>query len=58
VNDHEVEVPIPHHYVWMTEGYEQRGMMFKRYVEDYIKNNFPDLEFIRIVGMNAKCTKK
>jgi hypothetical protein len=58
VKDHEVEIPIPSDYVWMTAGYEQRGKLFKRYVMDYIKANFPDLKFIRIVGMNTICTKK
>jgi hypothetical protein len=51
-------VPIPSHYVWMTAGYQERAKLFKRYVEDYVKNNFPDLEFIRIAGMTAICQRK
>jgi hypothetical protein len=49
------EEPIPYCYVWLTEGYEKRGELFKSYVDGYIKNNFPDLKLKRIVGMTAIC---
>ena len=53
-----MEVTIPHDYLWMTEGYKNRGKLFKQYVEGYIKNNFPDLELEKIVGMKAICKRK
>ncbi len=49
---------IPHCYIWMTEGRQNRGEVFKRYVEGYIRNTHHDWHLIRIEGMKAVCEKK
>jgi hypothetical protein len=51
----EERVPIPYCYVWMTEGYNERGKLFKQYVTGYIKSNFPGLTLVKIEGMTAIC---
>lgn len=52
------EVLIPEIYVWMTEGYDDRGKLFKRYVEGYLKKSYPHLKLIKIVGMKAICERR
>jgi len=49
---------IPHCYLWMTEECQNRGGLFKRYVEGYIRNTHPTWRMIRIEGMKAVCEKK
>lgn len=56
--DDEIEVSIPHRYVWLTEGLANIGTLFKRYVTGYIKSNYPELDFVRIEGMKAICKRK
>lgn len=51
-------VPIPYCYVWLTKGYHDRKKLFRQYVQGYIKKNEPDLQLVRIEGMEAICTKK
>ncbi|WP_338788779.1 hypothetical protein [Metabacillus sp. FJAT-53654] len=52
------EVDIPFEFLWMTDGYHDRGKLFKEYVEGYIKNYFPHLEFVKIEGMKAICERR
>ncbi|MCM3651300.1 hypothetical protein [Metabacillus litoralis] len=52
------EVPIPHCYVWMTQGVPNRAKLFKNYVVDYLKAYEPHLELVKIEGMKAVCRKK
>jgi len=47
------EVTIPHFYVWMTEGYQNRGDMFKGYVKGYIAKTYPGYDLIKIQEMTA-----
>ena len=56
--DDEVEVTIPQCYVGMTEGLNERGKRFKAYVQGYIKANYPELVFVKIVGMKVICKRK
>ncbi|WP_078430459.1 DUF6906 family protein [Alkalihalobacterium alkalinitrilicum] len=51
------KIPIPQCYIWMSEGYSNRGILFKRYVEGYIAKSFPDMRLIRISGMTAICER-
>lgn len=51
------KVTIPHCYVWMTAGANNRGVLFKKYVEDYLKKTDPDLKLIKIEGMIAICER-
>lgn len=52
------EVAIPHCYVWMTAGSNNRKALFIKYVEGYISSSFPDLRLVRIQGMKAICERK
>ncbi len=49
---------IPNCYVWMTEGCQNRGEKFKRYVEGYIRNTHHGWRLVRIEGMKAVCEKE
>jgi hypothetical protein len=57
-NNRTEEFPIPHDYLWMTEGYENRGSLFKGYVEAYIEKTYPEYQFIKIEGMKAICQRR
>ncbi|WP_157049674.1 hypothetical protein [Thalassobacillus sp. C254] len=46
-------VTIPYCYVWLTKGYENRGVLFKHYVESYVKRTYPEMELVKIQGMKA-----
>lgn len=52
------EFPIPHCYLWMTEGYERRGELFKGYVKAYIETTYPEFLLIKIEGMKAICQRR
>lgn len=52
------KIPIPDCYIWMTEGYENRGRLFKKYVHYYIKKSYPEIELVKIQGMTAICERK
>jgi hypothetical protein len=52
------EFPIPHDYLWMTAGYENRGSLFKGYVEAYIEKTYPEFRLLKIEGMKAICQKR
>ncbi|WP_035346719.1 DUF6906 family protein [Halalkalibacter hemicellulosilyticus] len=54
----EHKIPIPHDYKWMTEGYENRAALFKKYVLGYLAKSHPELTLIRIEGMTAICERK
>ncbi|MGG3803131.1 hypothetical protein [Metabacillus fastidiosus] len=48
-------VPIPHCYVWLTEGYHDCPKLFKEYVEGYVQSI--GYQLIEIKGMDAICKK-
>ncbi|MCP3026636.1 hypothetical protein [Halobacillus sp. A5] len=52
------EVPIPYHYVWMVQDHQDPGKSFKRYVDAYVRHNFPGWGLVRINGMKAQINKK
>lgn len=54
----EIELTIPEHYVWMTEGYKNRTKLFKQYVDGYIRNSYPNLTLVRIEKMKAICERR
>ncbi|MED4455935.1 hypothetical protein [Metabacillus fastidiosus] len=49
-------VPIPHSYVWLTEGYHDRPKLFKQYVAGYVQSI--GYQLIEINGMNAICERR
>ncbi|WP_096201919.1 hypothetical protein [Bacillus sp. FJAT-45350] len=51
------EITIPYCYVWMTEGYENRGQLFKGYVEGYVSRVAPGYRLVKIKGMKAICAR-
>ncbi|MDQ0299677.1 hypothetical protein J2S78_002097 [Salibacterium salarium] len=51
-------VPIPGFYVGLTEGCEDRGRLFKQYVQGYIKRTYPEMNLIKIEGMTAICERR
>jgi hypothetical protein len=52
------EIPIPQFYLDLTQGYANRGKLFKQYVMGYIKKSYPHMRFVRIEGMNAICERE
>ena len=57
----EIEVIIPHFYLWMTEHIrdrDKRTELFNKYVEGYVKLHYPNLKFVRIEQMKAICERK
>lgn len=54
----EYKVLIPHEYLWLTEGYENRAEMFKGYVLGYIAKSYPEYTLVKIEGMTAICERK
>lgn len=48
-------VPIPHIYLKITEGSQNRAELFKSYVNGYIKRSYPGYEVLKIEGMKAIC---
>lgn len=55
---YQYEIPIPHDYIWITQGYKNRGELFKGYVKAYLQRSYPEMEFIKIEGMKAICKKR
>jgi hypothetical protein len=58
LNSNLIKIDIPPVYLHITAGYENRGILFKRYVAAYIAQNYPELRLIRIEGMKAICERK
>nr|WP_309101694.1 hypothetical protein [Fredinandcohnia onubensis] len=54
----DISIPIPHCYLKMTEGLNERGKLFKGYVQGYINKSYPELEINKIEGMEAICKRK
>lgn len=52
------EIPIPHCYLFITEGMSNRKERFYKYVKGYLKQSYPDLELVDIKGMTAICKRR
>ncbi|SFM44376.1 hypothetical protein SAMN04488054_15121 [Salibacterium qingdaonense] len=51
-------IPIPGSYVGLTKDCEDRGRLFKQYVQGYINKTYPEMKLLKIEGMTAICEKK
>ncbi|WP_157911711.1 hypothetical protein [Alteribacter populi] len=54
----EIKIILPHHYVWMTDGANDRPRLFRKYIERYLAKSNPELKLIKIEGMTAICEKR
>jgi hypothetical protein len=57
-NERPEEFPIPYIYLGLTEGYERRGELFKKYVMAYVEQTYPEYQFLKIEGMKAICQRR
>ncbi|WP_176140710.1 hypothetical protein [Halobacillus salinus] len=51
-------IPIPYIYKGIAQETSSPGETFKRYVEAYVRHNFPGWKVVRIKQMNAICKKE
>ncbi|SDI18211.1 hypothetical protein SAMN05192534_12419 [Alteribacillus persepolensis] len=51
-------IPIPSIYVGLTKGSTNRGRLFRKYVQGYLKRTYPDMKLIKTEGMCAVCERR
>lgn len=54
----EIKIRIPECYIRFTAGQRNRALLFRKYVQGYVRNQYPGYRLVQINGMIASCKKK